>query len=156
MTGNLIEWTTKLSTLTARINGFSQQAECLLQANAKVEILQENPFSLAVKIGNLREDYTVKFPAPVLESRTMVRISRKSLWVEVIAPIADYTKEEVHQNSMSITFMARSIPQIWNMPYLSMDQLSILDISKKSELEWVNSMILSRQWSSKERVVRGE
>lgn len=86
----------------------------------------------------------------------MVRISRKSLWVEVIAPIADYTKEEVHQNSMSITFMARSIPQIWNMPYLSMDQLSILDISKKSELEWVNSMILSRQWSSKERVVRGE
>lgn len=87
------------------------------------------------------------------KSRTKVRIARKSLWVETIAPIADHIRGEGLPEFVYLAFMSRNTPQLWNMPYLGIDQLPILDVTKTSQMQWLNTH-LSLQFSSQERALR--
>ncbi|GAB7350551.1 hypothetical protein MBLNU459_g1132t2 [Dothideomycetes sp. NU459] len=153
LVGNMNDLTGNLESFTARIDRFSQLAETKLKANAQIEIIQNHPFDLAIKIANLGEHYGFNFPTPVSKARTKIRVSRKSPWIEVTAPIADHATQQGLQSFMFVASLAGTVPQLWNMPYLSLNQLPILNTTQKSRLEWLVTL-LSLQFSSMERALR--
>ncbi|KAJ8107080.1 hypothetical protein OPT61_g9112 [Boeremia exigua] len=79
---------THITSVQVRCDIVSEEAKQLMQSAAHVSVEQSGLFELKLKIGStLYQRIEVPFPLKVAASKT--RISRKQLWIEFTAPIAD-------------------------------------------------------------------
>lgn len=147
--------TAQIATLTGRIDLLSEYVKSLLRSGADVETIQISPCIIAVIIGKSPRQYQhhLHFPAPVLRSRSISRIARKSSYVEVVSPVCGPMDEERFPHFMYPLYLDARQPVIWNMPRLNLECLPILDMAKPKDLEWLVTHT-SLMFSSRERTLK--
>lgn len=142
----------KVTALTGRVDFLSKELQNELKGQSLVESVQISPCAIAVVIGPSRQQHQIYFPVPVLNTRSKTRIARKSSYVEIVAPIADPMAQSFSYFMYPI-FMEAHTPVIWNMPYLKMESLPIINIKKAGRLQWLNHH-LGCMMSARERKLR--
>lgn len=152
ITANVERRFAKVTALTGRVDFLSKELQNDLKSQSLVENVQISPCVIAVVIGPSRQQHQIYFPVPVLNSRSKTRIARKSSYVEIVAPIADPVAQSFSY-FMYPLFMEDHTPVVWNMPYLKMESLPILDITKPRKLQWLNYQ-LGCMMSARERKLR--
>ncbi|KAH7012577.1 uncharacterized protein B0I36DRAFT_399226 [Microdochium trichocladiopsis] len=76
------------------------------------------------------------FPIPVAESGCKIRIARKSSYVELVAPM----DTDAWKSSPALLYpvlLNGHSPTAWNMPYLNLHNLPILDVSQHDKMQWL-------------------
>lgn len=142
----------KVTALTGRVDFLSKELQNDLKSQSPVESVQISPCVIGVVIGPGRQQHQIYFPVPVLSSRSKTRIARKSSYVEIVAPIADPVAQSFSY-FMYPLFLEDHTPVVWNMPYLKMESLPILDITKPGRMQWLNHQ-LGCMMSVRERKLR--
>lgn len=153
ITANLDPKTTNIVGFTGRLSFLSEDTRSILKGRAPITVVQVSPCILDLFIGKGNPRYRIYFPAPVLQSQSITRIARKSSYVEIEAPILGPIGEEGFPHFMYPLFLDEYKPVIWNMPYLNLDCLPILDVSKPGDLQWLVTHT-SLQFSTRERASR--
>ncbi|KAF8846769.1 hypothetical protein BDZ45DRAFT_812071 [Acephala macrosclerotiorum] len=143
-----------ISTLTGRLDFLSHDLKKLLLDGAAITIEQSSPFVIKVNVGDSENSFNLVFPVPVSKARTKTRIARKFSYIEVISSMADHVTREGLSHFICPAFLTAIGPVIWNMPYLNLETLSVLDITKTSRMEWLTQHT-SLQMSDRERTLRG-
>ena len=142
----------QIKALIGRLDIRSESIKSSLRDGAPVATVQTLPCTISITIGTGPE-FHVPFPVPVSRSRSKSRIARRSLYIEVLAPMADPRDGGGFPHLMYPMFPTKQGPKIWNMPRLNLDCLPILNTSKKKELEWLTTHV-SLMFSSRERHLR--
>jgi hypothetical protein len=135
-----LEATTRIDLMTTSKN--------LLAAGVKVEPFQRSPCTLGVRLGRLKMEVILPFPATMSSSR--FRLARKSGWIEVITPIVLCNPTGSAFPRFPVIVGNDAQFYAWNLPRLSLRLLPELDLLKKGDLSWIN-MNLSSAFSSRER-----
>jgi len=130
--------TAKLTTLICRLQILSDDLQKALQSGGAVQTTQRSPSIFLETVGPKSIPIAFHFPAPVVRMKSKTRIARKSLYIEVEAPLADATIWKSFPAHLYPVFLARHTPLIWNLSRLNLDCLPIIDISKKAEIQWLN------------------
>lgn len=155
----------KISSITGHLDVLSHTGKTLLAEKATVEVQKNSPFVFEISIGDREALYHLKFPVPVVKHGSKTRVARKSSYVEVIAPLADFATAQalddfIILNTLSETSVGplaspirQSIPITLNFPHLSLDALPILDASKIEGLKFLTTLV-SLTFSTRERAKR--
>jgi hypothetical protein len=138
ISANIDSAAVKLTTLICRLQILSDDLQKALQSGGAVETSQRSPCTFLETVGPKPIPITFYFPAPVTRMKSRTRIARKSLYIEVEAPLADATIWKSFPAHLYPVFLARRTPLIWNLSRLNLDCLPIIDISKKAEIQWLN------------------
>ena len=128
-------------------------AKRLFQEGASTKVEQTLAHVLTVKIG-IELRHVISFPAPVLQSRCKLRLARRSSWFEVMAPIARPERQDHFPYFMYPTSLEMRYPVNWNLPYLNLDRLPVLDATDTGRLQWLITHA-SLMFSTRERTLRG-
>jgi len=144
--------TVRITALKGRVDLKSQDAQTLLRDGAEIETIQTSACVITILIGTTLR-YELCFPAPVMRSRSKLRLARKSSYIEVVAPIASPMEQDLLQHFMYPSFIDISHPVSWNMPRLFLDRLPMLDTTKTGNLQWLITHT-SLMFSTRERTLR--
>ena len=142
----------QMTALVGRVNLKSPRARDAFRDGAKAETLQESPWVVNVII-SAEFQYALEFPAPVRQSRSRLRLARKSAYVEVIAPIARPEGKDCFPTLMYPTLLDQRPPVNYNLPRLNLNCLPTLDKSESSRLQWLVTHA-SLMFSTRERALR--
>jgi hypothetical protein len=153
LTANVDRDASRIVAFTGRVDVLSGEAKASLKGQAVVKATQINPCIVDIIIGPNSPQHRLHFPAPVLHSRSKTRIARKSLYVEVEAPIAGLVNGERFPYFMYPILITGHGPIIWNMPHLNLECLPLLDMKRPGDLQWLITHT-SLQFSTKERTLR--
>lgn len=138
---------------TAQINLLSEETKGIPADVTSVEIVQEPPCSLSAIVGNRSLRYHLNFPAPVTGNKKDVLITKLTGRIDVSVPMAD-RPEKRSPWFMFPTFLDNGEPRIWNIPFINLDSLPMLDLQQKEKLQWLNTHT-SLMFSARERKMRG-
>ena len=127
-----------MTTLTCRLQILSDDLQNALQSGSAVQTSQRSPCTFLETIGTDSIPIIFHFPAPVIRMKSKTRIARKSLYIEVEAPLADTTVWKSFPEHLYPVFLTHSTPVIWNLSRLNLECLPIVDITKKDEIQWLN------------------
>ncbi|OCK76511.1 hypothetical protein K432DRAFT_428666 [Lepidopterella palustris CBS 459.81] len=108
--------THKIKALTTHIDIVSEDCKKLLGNGATVEARQISPFSITIVIGENDFERVVEFPAPVLASRSRLRIARKSSYVEIIASLPHPSELAQSREFMYPMLLNTGSLSLWNLP----------------------------------------
>jgi MYND finger len=146
--------TAKVASLTGRLDILSDNYKTALKAGGAVTSASKTPFNFVITL-QPGLNFTIDFPVAVLESSLKTRIARRSSYIELVAQVANGTDWPAFSSFMYPTFLDSATVTAWNMPYLNLESLPILDTSKKqhARLSWLTTHT-SMMFSSRERVLR--
>ena len=145
-----------MSGLTGRLEFLSKDAKSSLLSGATVKVAQSSPASIAATLGegHNSKSYNLTFPIPILSSQSKTRIARKSAYIEIDVPTADYVSRRGFPNFMYPLTISSGIAILRNLPYLNLACLPAIDITRKPKtLEWL-SPHTALQMSARERAAR--
>lgn len=138
MTATVEEKTGWISSFTSHVQIVSEQSKALLKEGSAIERSLLSPFnySLAIEKGS---SFHINFPAAVMDSSVKVRVARKSSYLELIADVANPTDWPTFRCFMYPVFLESGSPVLWNMPYLNISSLQIIDLASPSSqrLRWL-------------------
>lgn len=138
-----------ITSFTGRIDFISDTLKSALAGKAVVKTLQLSPRTIQIDIGE-NGKHILHFPTHVLNSQAKTRIARKSSYIEVTVPVASHAAGTGFPNFMYPLFVTDAEPALWNMPFLSLDSLPIINVAKKEDLQWLTPHT-SLQMSARER-----
>jgi hypothetical protein len=138
ISANIDSAAVKLTTLICRLQILSDDLQKALQSGGAVQTSQRSPCTFLETVGPESIPIAFHFPAPVTKMKSITRIARRSLYIEVEAPLADATIWKSFPAHLHPVFLARRTPLIWNLSRLNLNCLPIIDISKKAEIQWLN------------------
>ncbi|KIW10340.1 hypothetical protein PV08_11302 [Exophiala spinifera] len=144
--------TAKVTSLAARLGLVSPDCQRVLQAGGQVSAASTTPFHFAVDI---RPGCTiaVDFPLPMLDKGFRIKVARKSGWVELTAPVVDAAEWPSLRSFIYPVFLDSDRVTNWNLPYLNIHSLPVLDEKKTTQLAWLTTHA-SMMWSASERSLR--
>ena len=150
----------QITGLTCKIDFHSVTAKTKLSDKTSlVELSSQSPMAIEVIVGRAIR-CRAQFPLPVSISRTKLRIARKSSYVEVVAPLlrpldADASPRFMFPVSVisAKTAAVAAVPANWNMPYVNLNVLPVLDTKIVAKMQWLVTHA-SLMWSSREREIR--
>ncbi|KAH8803350.1 hypothetical protein F5884DRAFT_756633 [Xylogone sp. PMI_703] len=148
ITANMDQRCERLESFTGRLELLSNRIKRTLLDGAKVETSQISMCVMTVSINNVYQ-FELSFPTGIEGSRRKLRIARTSSYVEVIVPLTNPMSWGNYPDSLYPMLMQNN-PINFNMPYLCLNSLPIIDIKQKKELKWLNTH-LSAMWSLRER-----
>ncbi|PGH27643.1 hypothetical protein AJ80_00656 [Polytolypa hystricis UAMH7299] len=143
----------RITGFAARIALISDKLRALLSNEKELDLKQTSPCAISVVIGSNGVEIDVQFPAPVLESRSILRVARKASYLEIISDIIDRPDQNGFPGFMFPLFVEKSGPVVWHMPHINVARLPIVDINKSEKLEWLVPH-LSLMFSRRERKLR--
>lgn len=143
--------TGRIASLIGRLEDLSEDMKKELQNGCKVQTVQTSPFCFMETLGS--KLIALEFPAPVKALNHKTRIARKSFYLEIEAPLADATSWKSFPSFVYPTFLWSGTPSAWNSSYLNLDRLPVIDIAKKSELQWLHTHV-SGMFNTRERAQR--
>jgi hypothetical protein len=146
--------------LTCKIDFVSVAAKTkLADKDSLVELKCNSPLVTEVVVGRKIKCQAL-FPVPVSASRSKLRIARKSSYIEVVAPVlrpldGDASPEFMFPLSIipKAAVQETMQPVNWNMPYVTLDALPILDTKKTAKMQWL-TIHASLMFSSRESKIR--
>ncbi|KAF8595868.1 hypothetical protein BDV93DRAFT_528382 [Ceratobasidium sp. AG-I] len=141
--GGMPRWYIK--TLTGRLDVQSPAEQKSLLDGAEVKLAQIAPCTVRVSFGEYA--HVVIFPYPIRESRTKLRVARKSHYVELVAPPFN----PLENGYPLIIFPVLHNPHLtpWNLHHICLDKMPILNNTNPQLPEWLTPHI-SLQWSDRE------
>ncbi|KAF8474954.1 hypothetical protein BDZ91DRAFT_845166 [Kalaharituber pfeilii] len=132
-------------------NGGKEHAA--LKLGSSVDIKQDSPCTVLLGISGCKK-HRLAFPYPVNSLIQVVRVSRKSAWIELLVnpsvatDIAGYSLHTLPVLSDDNSYL------VWNMPYIPLHKLPVLDTFRTNNMEkWLHQHI-SNMWSDRERKIR--
>ncbi|QUC17142.1 uncharacterized protein UV8b_01383 [Ustilaginoidea virens] len=144
------------TTITGRLDISPDKARKLLQDKAPIALRQNDPFTVDVLFGAKKLSHTLHFPLPVTQAGNRLRVARKSGYVEVVAPIASPNESAILSDFVYPTRLNTvGLPAALNASHVNLDALPILDLTKKSQMQWLVTLG-SLQFSSREKKLRAE
>ena len=143
----------KLKTVTRRLDLVAGPALDALRAQAEVQTSQKGPFTIAidVKTDTKRHAHELSFPIPVSHSNIKTRIARKSAYIELITVIDMNQNMNELRDSLITAFSFNQKPTLLNTPHIDLDLQPAIDINQK--IPWLN-LHVSVQMSEKEHFLR--
>ena len=142
----------QITALTSRLDLKSNSAREMFREGAEVSVAQKSPCVITVDLGKDLQ-YQLQFPAPVIQTRSKLRLARKSSYIEVVAPLASCGGSDPLQRFIYPMFPENSLPVNWNLPCLDLERLPVLDLAKKAKLQWLITHT-SLMFSTRERALR--
>ncbi|PFH50430.1 hypothetical protein AMATHDRAFT_47924 [Amanita thiersii Skay4041] len=137
---------TKTKILTGRANIVDKDAKVVLGQKARVDVEQVSPQAMKVLFGSHCQ--IIPFLFPINSTNNKIRIARKSSYVEVGAVFVGESQVDVRLSGPleKLGMLSRPFPLIkqnnafslWNIHYLNLDSLPLLDLSNKSKLEFIS------------------
>lgn len=153
ITANVDTSTGKIVSFTGRLDLRSNNLKSALRSGCHIQPTALSAFDFAVSVGKV-VPLKLSFPAPVAESRCTTRIARKSSYIEFIAPM----DIEAWKMSLALAypvFLNGRTPAVWNMPYINLRNLPILDTSRQDNPQWLITHA-SLMFSARERTLRAD
>ena len=141
-----------ISTLAARVELFDEELKSALDKPELIELKHDSPCSLSVQIKGKLTRYAIDFPAPIVGSKAAVDVYEEGC-VTVPAPTSK-RPEQKFPGYMFPIYIEQGTPVLWNIPFVRIDRLPVLDCEKPARLEWLNSHI-SCSFTARERSLRG-
>ncbi|TFY75994.1 hypothetical protein EWM64_g8018 [Hericium alpestre] len=144
---------TQITSFTRRADISDAKDQETLENGALVLEEQVSPCAIKVTFGKFEEMFF--FPFPVDGTRTKLRISRKSHYIEVVAtPISGISSPGgFFVNPFPLIFDV-TVLTLWNIHRINLDRLPALDITDKIRLSnWLNPHI-SLAFSDREKSMR--
>ena len=89
----------------------------------------------------------------MLESGLKIKIARKSSYIELICPVADGADWSSFRSFLYPVLLDSDIFTAWNMPYLKLNSLPVLDMRQQERLDWLTTHT-SMMFSASERSLR--
>lgn len=154
-----------ISSITGRLGVVSTKGKTLLAEKADVKVQKISPFVFEVALGRREAVYFLHFPVPVVKKGSKTRIARTSSYVEIMAPLADFSAAETLDDFAILNTLSeacvgprtreviQTTPVTLNIPHLNIDALPILDASRKEGLRFLSTMV-SSTFSTRERKLR--
>lgn len=99
------------------------------------QLKQQSPLFIFLSVGKSALRHDINLPAPV-GSAAQLRVERESSYVEVLLPVVTGVDRE-SPSLMHPMFMNDGRLTIWNMPYMRLDKLPLLDRKKLHQLLWL-------------------
>ncbi|KAK1498080.1 MYND finger [Colletotrichum cuscutae] len=159
-TANASQRQDRIETITGHLDILSTKGKKFLSDKLPITLDQVSPFTVNVVFGDKELVYPLTFPALIDASKAKTRIARTSAYVEVIAPFAEPSSDPETNTVLTgfvyPTQLARGLsntPADLNTPHLNLDRLPIIDVAKKDELPFLNTL-LSFEFSVRERALR--
>jgi MYND finger len=152
ITASVDSSTAKVASLAGRVDILPDDFKKALRAGGQVSSTSTTPFTFVV-IVQPGPNFAVDFPVAVLESSLKTKIARKSSYVELIVKVADGTDWPSFRSFMYPVFLDSEIVTAWNMPYLNLQSLPILDKRQQASLDWLTTHT-SMMFSARERSLR--
>ena len=145
--------TAEVTSLVGRVEILSADCKDALQAGGTVGRVSKTPFNLDATL-EPGLNFAVDFPLPLLgESHLKMRIARKSSYIELIARVAVGDDWSSFRSFLYPLFLGSDLITIWNLPYLHLDALPVIDIKQEERLSWLITHT-STMWSSTDRHLR--
>ncbi|KAL1946423.1 hypothetical protein VTO73DRAFT_15550 [Trametes versicolor] len=121
-------------------------------AGATPQITQTSPCCMRLAVAGYSQD--VVFPFPVIGSQNKLRLARKSLYIEVVVPVAGpFLKPDgMKLNPFPVIGSGRALHP-WNIHRLALSRLPVLDSSAPRMDEWLGTHVGSMM-STRERTMR--
>ncbi|KAI0364270.1 hypothetical protein BV20DRAFT_956586 [Pilatotrama ljubarskyi] len=122
------------------------------EAGAIPQIVQLSPCCMRLSVSGHSQD--VVYPFPVVGSQNKLRLARKSLYIEVVVPVAGpFLKPDGMKLNPFPVLGAGGAFHSWNIHRLLVSQLPVLDLRAAEVKHWLNSHIAS-MLSTRERQLR--
>ncbi|TFK74181.1 hypothetical protein BDN72DRAFT_103975 [Pluteus cervinus] len=137
-----------VSTLTRRWSITQEKAKAALRGGKEVTLAQVSPCSIKVSFGSFSKD--IPFPYPVDGTQSKLRIARKSFYLEVIAPVSGYQIPGGYSLNQTPVFSTPTGPLSWNIHYINLDELPIVDLSKSDSCDKALNTHITRTLSDRE------
>lgn len=152
ITASVDSSTTKVASLAGRVDILSSHCKTALRAGGHVSSTSKTPFNFVITL-QPGPSFEVDFPVALLESSLKTKIARKSSYVELISKVADGADWPSLRSFMYPVFLDSEIVTAWNMPYLNLQSLPILDTRQQARLDWLTTHT-SMMFSTRERSLR--
>ncbi|KAF8628196.1 hypothetical protein AX15_004046 [Amanita polypyramis BW_CC] len=137
-----------VSLLTGRANVVGAETKEALADKADVEICQVSPQTIRIAIG--QHVQAIPYPFPIDSADSKTRIARKSAYVEVDVKVSG----PLQKFGMSLmpfpVVKQRKMLSLWNIHYIDLERLPVLDQSSATKLEFVKIHV-SMSLSDRER-----
>lgn len=134
-------------------NGGKEHAA--LKLGSSVDIKQDSPCTVLLGISGCKK-HRLAFPYPVNSLIHTLRVSRKSAWIELLVNPSVATDIAGYSLHTLPVLNDHNCYLVWNIPYISLNLLPILDTTRCNNMEkWVNQHI-SNMWSDRERKIRND
>ncbi|KAK4238360.1 hypothetical protein C8A03DRAFT_43874 [Achaetomium macrosporum] len=146
--------TGKITSLTSRIDIVSRDQRSDLQSGGQVQTTPLSPCDFAVSVGTA-PPLKISLPIPVIGSKCKTRVARKSSYIEVIVPTVTSPAQMPSEALAYPVLLDSGVPTAWNMAYLNMQHLPILDTFQHSKLGWLTPHV-SGMLSARERRLRDD
>ncbi|KAL1946437.1 hypothetical protein VTO73DRAFT_15564 [Trametes versicolor] len=146
--------TDSVASLTARLEVQDADSKTTFANGALPIVTQPSPFTIRVALGSCAQDLI--YPLPVIGDRQKLRLARKSLYIEVVVPVAmPFPKAWALQSSPFPVIQTGSTLFPWNLHRLPLDRLPALDVTelKSPTGDWFNPHV-SLQMSHREKKMR--
>ncbi|RYP70723.1 hypothetical protein DL769_004873 [Monosporascus sp. CRB-8-3] len=147
--------TGRIATLTARLDLISDDYKLSLRHGCQVEHFTLSPCHFSIGLGQKQPPLTLFFPVFAVEGTRKTRIARKSSYVEDIIQVATSSEWMKYPYFMYPVLLQCKKPVNWNMPYIELENCPIIDIKKKSKLNWLNPHV-SMAMSARECSLRAD
>ena len=142
----------KVTSLAGRVDIVSDKCKAVLRAGGQIGTASESPFTFVITL-QPGMTFTVNFPVAMLESTLKTRIARKSSYVELICQVAETDGVPSFRSVMYPVFADSKSVATWNVPYINLQPLPILDTKQKAHLDWLNGHI-SMMFNDRETLLR--
>jgi hypothetical protein len=109
-----------------RITLLTEADRQILRAETEVQAKQSSPCTVTITYGSVK--YICQFPWPLEGQASIIRIARKSGWIEASAPM---TVPKDPHSGYSLTPLTKEADALcsWNLPLINFKQLPRLDDS---------------------------
>ncbi len=147
------EETGHITTFTTRFDSLSDHYKSILRDGCQVRPSTLSPCQFSITLGQKQALLTMSLPVFSVESTGRTRIARKSSYVEHILQVAGKYEWMNYPYFMYPVFLQQGKPVLWNLPYTNLRHSPIVDVTRHSELEWLDAHF-SLAGSARERRLR--
>ncbi|KAH7883192.1 hypothetical protein F5I97DRAFT_1902858 [Phlebopus sp. FC_14] len=147
---------TNINSFTVRVDITDSAAKASLAGGSVVAIEHVSTHKARLRIGMFEQ--IIGFPLPVDVSNAKLRIARKSMYVEIIAPMSLSTDVRGEQDITKKfhAFFERGRPTLWNIHRVNLDRCPPFKLSKKpNAFNWFVPHV-SLMFSKRERAARSK
>ncbi|KAJ6591246.1 hypothetical protein DFH09DRAFT_1420308 [Mycena vulgaris] len=137
-----------VSRLICRVSVDNQEAKHLFGSGSKPGISQRSACVMQLAIGKHTQDIT--FPFPVIGSKNLLRLARKSLYVEILVPISGpFRSDGMKLNPFPVVGENLALAP-WSMHQINLSRLPTLDTGASDVQSWLKPH-LAHMLSARER-----
>ncbi|KAH7926180.1 hypothetical protein BV22DRAFT_1194548 [Leucogyrophana mollusca] len=130
----------QIEMVTVRMDVTDTSAQSSLAGGATVTTTQLSPYVVQVSIGNTKQ--STYFPLPVDALKSKLRVARKSMYVEVVVPVAlgpAYRGVKALLGRFPIVSHGQNLTS-WNVHRVDLDRLPALQTTTPGSMEWLRPL----------------